>query len=136
MIAKMQAHATLIGNHIDTDAVTEELQMIPNWIKKRDDEKFTGSAFGHDEWGVSTAWTDLDDETFFFENIVHNLLELLPQDAHLLKTLAQKHHAEWHILFDIDVYEGFPSIIFENDFIVFAGMMGATIGFDVYNYQE
>lgn len=128
---------TLIGDHFDINDVTEELRTKPSWIKRRDEKlNASGHLFGHDEWGVNTGWYDLDDETNTFESVLQNLLNLLPPDAPLLKSLAQKHHAEWHILFDIDVYEGFPSMIIDNTFIAFVGEMGGRIGFDINNYQE
>ena len=67
-----------------------------------------------------------------FQPVSDSLREMLDCSAELLKKAAHDCNAEWSILYYVKVYDEFPVLWFNAEFIQFVAEIGGSIGFDGY----
>ena len=127
-MAEIQGHLTLIGDDFDTALVSKLLGRLPTYVREKTEVLGNGQLFGHCEWGVETALMEAED----FQPVSDSLREMLDCPAELLKKAAHDCNAEWHILYYVKVYDEFPALWFNAEFIQFVAEIGGLIGFDGY----
>lgn len=127
-MAKIQGHLTLVGDDFDTALVSKMLGRLPTYVREKTEVLGNGQLFGHCEWGVETALMEAED----FQPVSDSLREMLDCSAELLKKAAHDCNAEWSILYYVKVYDEFPVLWFNAEFIQFVAEIGGSIGFDGY----
>lgn len=126
-MAKIQGNLTLIGDNFDTAYVSRMIGQFPPYVREKTEVLRNGQFFGHCEWGVGTEFVETDDLP-----PVSNLLRgMINCPTEVLKKVAQDCNAVWNILFNVDVYDDFPALFFDQEFIQFTAEIGGKIGFDV-----
>lgn len=126
-MAKIRGHLTLIGDDFETAYVSRMTGQLPNYVREKTEILRNGQLFGHCEWGVVTEFID----TFDLQVVSDLLRGMINCPTEVLKQVAQDCDAVWNILFAVDVYDDFPALYFESDFIQFTAEIGGIIGFDV-----
>lgn len=126
-MARIRGLLTLIGNDFETAYVSEMTGRLPTYVREKTEVLRNGQLFGHCEWGVETEVIETEELP-----PVSNLLRgMISCPTELLKKIAYDCDAQWNFLFDVDVYDDFPALYFNSEFIQFAAEIGGMIGFDV-----
>lgn len=127
-MAKIQGYLTLIGDDFDTALVSKLIGRLPTYVREKTEVLGNGQLFGHCEWGVETELIETDD----LPPVSNSLQEIINCPAQLLRKIAQDCNARWSILYYVKVYDEFPVLWFNAEFIQFVAEIGGSIGFDGY----
>lgn len=127
-MAKILGHLTLVGDDFDTALVTKLIGRPPTRVREKTDVLCYGQLFGHCEWGVETEYIETDD----LQPVSDLLREMINCPAQLLRKIAQDCNAEWKNMYCVKVYDDFPALWFNAEFIQFVAEIGGDIDFDGY----